>query len=472
MKIGSSTESVPDPTPLLLLVPAIVILLWPESFTTAALTLAGAVCVAPVIYWFVRRPEIAVIALVVASAIPRLYVEIAGLKARPEHIVAGLVCCALPFIVKKRQLPVRWTKVDYILVAYILVNIISSVFMSIEPRQTLKWSMQQALVILPYFFLRVLISNREGFQRAFRVLLVAAAASAGFALLCFYANLLFGSQIGVDIEQYKGIPATYGLQYEGNMLAAYCAALAVMMLTMYLLKRKRGYLIGYGALGLAGMIISLSRAAVGATAIGLSLVLLWGLKRRLLNWQIVYKTVAVTLAVAVVLLPIILPFYVDRFSTLDVADVGEDPNTALRLVQAVSAVDNIVAHPILGNGTASFQLSFGWEQLGVEDWEGGAWIGNTEMRVLHDTGIIGFGIFVAFLLGLLGQARKTLKQESSPELLALLFSAVVYAITFQTTEGTLLAFSWVHLGLIGCAVSYLHQQSQSDGKALMQNAAG
>jgi O-antigen ligase len=357
------------------------------------------------------------------------------------------------------------------LVAYIGVNIISSLFMSVEPPQTLKWSMQQALVILPYFFLRVLISSREGFQRAFRVLLIAAAASAGFALLCFYANLLFGSEIGVDVEQYKGIPATYGLQYEGNILAAYCGAVAVMMLTMYLLKRKRGYLIGYGALGLAGMVISLSRAAVGATAIGLSFVLLWGLWRKLLTWQIVYKTAVVTLVVAVVLLPIILPFYMDRFSTVDVADVGEDPNTALRLVQAASAVDNILAHPVLGNGTASFQLSFGWEDLGVQDW-GDAWISNTEMRVLHDTGIIGFGVFVAFLVGLLRQSFKTLKQELSPELLALLFSAVVYAITFQITEGTLLAFSWVHLGLIGCAVAYLNHQNQSDEKALAQIISG
>jgi O-antigen ligase len=289
------------------------------------------------------------------------------------------------------------------------------------------------------------------------VLLIAGTATAGFALLCFYSNLLLGTDIGVDVEQYKGIPATYGLQYEGNILAAYCGALAVMMMTMYVMKRKRGYLLGYGAFGLAGMFISLSRAAVGATAIGLLLVVIWGLWRKFLNGPMIYKTAAVTLAVLVVLMPIILPFYLDRFSTVDVADVSEDPNTALRLVQAASAVDNILAHPILGNGTASFQLNFGWEELGVKDW-GDAWISNTEMRVLHDTGIIGFGIFVAFLIGLLRQAWKALKQKLNPELLALLFAAVVYSITFQITEGTLLAFSWVHLGLIACAVSYLNRQ--------------
>ena len=183
MKIGSSTASVPDLTPLLLLVPAIVILLWPETFGATALVLAGIIFTVPAIYWFIHRPEVAIIAMVAASAVPRLYVEIGGLKARPEHIVGGLLCCAMPFILKKRQQPVRWLAVDYLLVAYIAVNIISSLFMSIEPGQTLKWSIQQALVILPYFFVRVLISGQDGFQRAFRVLLAAGAATAGYALL-------------------------------------------------------------------------------------------------------------------------------------------------------------------------------------------------------------------------------------------------------------------------------------------------
>src|SRR5438128_8021931 len=175
MKIGSSTESVPEPAPLLFLVPAIGILLWPDAFGTTALVLAGAMFVPLAVYWFSQNPVAAVIVLVVASAIPRLYVEIAGLKARPEHIIGGLLFCAMPFLLKKRQQSVRWMVVDYLLVAYIAINIISSAFMSVEPTQTIKWAMQQALVILPYFFLRVLISDRAGFQQAFRVLLIVGA---------------------------------------------------------------------------------------------------------------------------------------------------------------------------------------------------------------------------------------------------------------------------------------------------------
>ncbi len=472
MKIGSSTESIPDPTPLLILVPAIAILLWPDAFGTTALVLAGAIFVPLAVYWFTQNTMAAVIALVVASAIPRLYVEVAGLKARPEHIIGGLLFCTMPFLWKKRQQPVHWMVVDYLLVAYIAINIISSVFMSVEPSQTIKWAMQQALVILPYFFLRVLISDRAEFQRAFRVLLLVGAASAGYAIFCFCSNLAFGTELGVDVDQYKGIPATYGLQYEGNILAAYCGALSVMMLTMYLMKRRRGFLIGYALFGMIGMAISLSRAALAATAISVSLVLIWGFWRKLLDTRMVFKIAVTTLATAVVLTPALLPFYTDRFSTVDVADVSQDPNTALRLVQVAAATDNILAHPILGNGTASFQLTFNWDELGIDDWAGGAWLSNTETRVLHDTGILGLGVFMAFLVSLVRRSWKALKHEYNPELLALLFSAVVYLFTFQITEGTLLAFSWVHLGLIGCAVSFVSHQDQENGKEKSQPAWG
>jgi hypothetical protein len=54
---------------------------------------------------------------------------------------------------------------------------------------------------------------------------------------------------------------------------------------------------------------------------------------------------------------------------------------------------------------------------------------------------------------------KILKRELHPELLALLLAGVVYGVTFQATEGTLLEFFWVHIGLIGCAVSIYQNPS-------------
>jgi len=170
-------------------------------------------------------------------------------------------------------------------------------------------------------------------------------------------------------------------------------------------------------------------------------------------------------------LPAVAPQYIERFNTVDIGEPAMDPNTLTRVVQVSTAFDEVTKHPFMGGGTSSFQLAFDWQSLG-EDWEEQGWIGNTEMRVLHDTGIVGLAVFVAFLLLLYRQSRKVLKSESSPELVALLASAVVYCVSFQATEGTLLAFSWVHLGLIGCAISIFVASEKSYGNQALQGASG
>jgi len=144
---------------------------------------------------------------------------------------------------------------------------------------------------------------------------------------------------------------------------------------------------------------------------------------------------------------------------VDIADPTSDPNTLTRAVQTVSALDEVAKHPIFGGGASSFQLAFDWQDLGA-GWEDQGWIGNTELRVLHDTGAVGLIVFVAFLVALARQAFKALKREFSVELVALLLSGMVYCITFQATEGTILAFPWVQLGLIGCAVSIMDRKKE------------
>jgi O-antigen ligase len=177
------------------------------------------------------------------------------------------------------------------------------------------------------------------------------------------------------------------------------------------------------------------------------------------------------LCALLVVLPAVVPQYAERFTTMNIGEPAVDPNTLTRIVQVTSAFDEIQKHPFMGGGTSSFQLAFDWQSLG-EEWEEQGWIGNTEMRVLHDTGIVGLVIFVAFLGILYRQSRKVLKSESNPELVALLASALVYCVSFQATEGTLLAFSWVHLGLIGCAISIFFASKDRYGKEARQGVSG
>jgi hypothetical protein len=470
MKIGSSTASLPNPTPLLFLITATALLVWPDASGITALLVAAAVAVPIAAFWLSYSAVGAIVALIIASSTPRLFVEIGGLKARPEHFVCGILCISILFLWKKRSRPVQWIWPDYLLMAYGAMNIFSSLLMSIEPRQTIKWALQQVLIILSYFFLRVLVEDRQGLRKAVMAMLAVGSVAVMYGIICFYSNLIFGTEFGMTIGQYGDTPAPYGLQYEANLLGATSGALSVMMLVMYLYEQRRRFLAGF-ALAFAGMAISLSRGALGATLIALAMTLFVALRKGFLTRKSAMGLAQATLCALLVVLPAVVPQYAERFNTMDIGEPAVDPNTLTRIVQVSSAFDEVLKHPFLGGGTSSFQLAFDWQALG-EEWEDQGWIGNTEMRVLHDTGIVGLVVFVAFLVSLYRRSRKVLKLESNPELVALLASALVYCISFQATEGTLLAFPWVHLGLIGCAISIFLASKKAYGKETRQAASG
>src|SRR6185312_9490069 len=88
---------------------------------------------------------------------------------------------------------------------------------SIAPTQTIKWALQQVLILLTYFFLRVLIQDRKDLRKAFMAVLVVGAVAVVYGIICFYSNLLFRTEFGMTIGQYGDTPAPYGLQYEANL---------------------------------------------------------------------------------------------------------------------------------------------------------------------------------------------------------------------------------------------------------------
>jgi hypothetical protein len=457
MKSLSRPASIPDPTPFFLLITFALAWILLGTDGAARLWLLG-VAFMPVAAWLFYRltstAEAGIMLLVGASAIPRGTIDIGGLNLRPEHAAVGLLCLSVPLLLRRRPSKAQWMFADSMLVAYVAANVLSSLFMSVAPSQTLKWCLQQTLAILPYFFLRLLADTESGFRWAFRAFLAVGALAAAYGVVSYYSNFLFGTEFGVDVEQYGTIPGTYGTQFEANILGAYCGACSVAMLAMYLQERRKIYLIGYG-ITLAGMSVSLSRMALAATFIGLLLLAYCARRMRLLNWRVVRATTVATLCVALVILPVVVPRYVERFSSIDVSDPNADDNTVFRLVQLAAALDGFIQSPVLGNGTASFQLLSDRSTFEIDIGSQVPWISNSELRILHDTGVVGFIAFMVFLVALAWQARRLLRRISNPALVALLVSAVVYCVSFQATEGTILAFTWVHLGLISCAISLM-----------------
>jgi hypothetical protein len=81
--------------------------------------------------------------------------------------------------------------------------------------------------------------------------------------------------------------------------------------------------------------------------------------------------------------------------------------------------------------------------------------------------VVGLLTFLTFL-GSLGLAtRKALRNATGFNRVlgfALVASLLVYCVTFQSTDATLLAFPWVHLGMLAAALNIF------DAKGIVNNA--
>ncbi len=466
MRNPAAAPSLPDPTLTIFLLAASAATVWMigDAPWLAALII-GIVIVPVLIYLLSQDFTFAVTVMMVATVTEHYALDISGVRARPEHIAAAFMCVAIPWWWRKVRHQPLWIHADRLLLLYIGMNFFSSAFMSIAPGQTTKWATQQVLATMPYFLLRILLPDVQRFRKALEIFLVVGVLEAGYALLCFFSNQLIGSEFGMAIEQYGFIPGTYGTHGEANILGATSATCMLLMLALYFREKRRKFLLG-AAITFAATAISLSRAAVIAAGVA-SLILIVYLRRKdLLPTSLLRKAGTVFLVTTLLLAPALVPLYQERFKTVDIADATADPDTATRVITAATALDGILAHPLLGNGTASFQLLTSYSEMGWEGIEGGAWIANTEIRVLHDTGIVGLSIFALFLWYLLVPAFKLANRSGTPEIIGLLLGAVLYSMTFQATEGTLLGFCWIHLGFIGCAVSVFQREAGATGQHL------
>lgn len=441
--------SVPDLTPVFLLALTVSALLWLEGDSPITAMVLLAIVFAPfLIYFLTASFQVAVGFLIAGTAASHYIMPIFGLNVGLEHLAVAVLCIALPVWLKRDPQRPCWNIIDGLLVLYVLLNFFSSVFISVDPRQNGKWAVQQAVVILPYFLLRFFVTDRQRFKKVFQIFLAIGVLQAAYAVVCFFSHSFLGTDFGMAIGQYGQVPGTFGVHREANILGAYSCACFIVLLTMYFKAPRRRLLIG-AAIAWAATAISLSRAAVGAAVMVCLIAVFYASRRKVLSWRLLARVAVTILVTTLLLAPALAPSYNQRAKEMEISDPLEDSNFKLRWFEIALAVEDIIDHPVLGNGTASFQLNFSYQDLGYGDVDQGAWISNLEMRVLHDTGIIGFAVFFLFAGCLLVRSWKASRWESSPELLSLVLSALVYGITFQTTEATLMTFTWVHLGLIG-----------------------
>src|SRR5262249_32989453 len=294
LKNSAPSLPLPNPTPWLLLTAAAFawVALRPDAGSRVwllALMLSPLALAA--VYIFARRSEAAALTLIAVGAASRFHTELGGLNVRAEYIVIGLVCFAVPLVLKNRTTKERWILSDYFLLAYVALNLLSSLVISISPPQTVKWALEQVLVVLAYFLLRVFVNGPEKFKRAVHFLAAVSAVGGACGVFSFYSNRLFGTTFWVDLEQYINIPATYGTMVESNIFGAFSAAGVVLATVLYLKERRKIFLLE-AALAYSGIMVSLSRAAMIASVIAAAVTAVFLLKAKLLDWRGARKIVA------------------------------------------------------------------------------------------------------------------------------------------------------------------------------------
>ena len=447
-------------------VAAIMLLCWAalgEDLSWMAWALAGA---ATLLLTVTRWPYGALVVLIGMSVMPRYFVEIFGWKARPEHFAVGIVSLAVGVWLLRHKRKIRLEKLDYWVVAYVMINYASSTFESPAPSATMRWALMNNLAVLPYFLIRILVPDLGMLRKAFKILLAVGIAESAYGMLCYASHLAFGSTIGVEIGQYLvDIAPPYGSLYEPNLFGAYTACCAVLFLALYLGEEQHrlGYLICLIVASLATG-HSFSRAALLAFVLAIGWVF-WRTRDR--DRRDARRSILATLLPAFALVLVIAASVMgdvlkERLGNLYQQGLTEE-TTITRLFVMQQALQDVPQHPLLGSGTASFQLSFDWAKY-VPEWAGeGAWVGNVVVRILHDTGLLGLTAFLGFLISLWLRIRRGLRGRNTyvPMLVGLSAGAFLYGISFQSTDGTPFAFCWVHLGFLASAAILMSDDSHN-----------
>jgi O-antigen ligase len=136
-----------------------------------------------------------------------------------------------------------------------------------------------------------------------------------------------------------------------------------------------------------------------------------------------------------------------------------DPTFSNRLADIEQALLDWRRHPLIGWGPGTFIQFYGTR------WGTDAWIANQIARTLQETGLLGLLSFGGFLAGVLWIGSRPLGRPIDPlsraALLGLWVGFVVLQVAYQSTDGTWLAYMWVHAALLVSGARLLRQEGET-----------
>ena len=338
---------------------------------------------------------------------------------------AALALVAVAYIVRALVRPETvalpgWRDIPFLLLlAVVLIGVVIAVDPAPVVRVFIFWTL----------FYCLYLQAQSLSPRDMRVVVIGFALGAGaLGAIGAYGYFQSGSVellAGGEITTTRAVGALADANYYAGLLA-----LAVLpALALVLNGGRRDLWLGIPvALGVAGLIFSLSRGGILAFGVGLLVLLAW----RRARWIAVALVLIVGILTAANLNPLTRSeqFGVvrERLSTLTRAQLA---TTSQRPEIWSAARDVAIEHPFAGVGVNQFEHEAG--QRGV--YERGEPIENAHsvpLSLAAETGIVGLALFMAFLVQLAGRARVALhNRDPLPYVLALGTLAALVAFVVQ-----------------------------------------
>jgi len=297
-----------------------------------------------------------------------------------------------------------------------------------------------------------------------RLWLGVAAVEAVVGLLAFALYLGVHATVpGVQLDpNSNNAPLVYGTLYEGNIFGSYMSAAFLIALALVAEEgvRRKGLLYLVLAATAVGLLVSGTRSAWGATAVGAVVLLALlrlgrggggGGRRSRLLLRLAGGLLAVGLVVGVGLT--VLPASVTgafgaRAQGLLNFGSGSGYGRVLLYREALAEWQG---YPLLGLGPGSFAY-----KLSGDVSTSAAWLPNLTLLTLHDTGILGLlalvWLFGAFYAQGVGALRRAPPGETRAALVGLIAAVTALLVAFQLTPGLNLGYPWAVLALGVAAV--------------------
>lgn len=479
---------------------------------------------------------IALAILVLAVSVDRFGVRFGSLNLRVELLIGGLLALWCLVRSRGRALrgvgPIEWC-----LVGWLVTGGVSSVLFSPAPAESLRLTVLLAGFMTIYAAGFMLLRSPQAIKWAALLWVSIGSLVCFLALVAALLYMFFGSTWGLWLEgNYANgfltvTPKVHSTLWEPNILGSYSLTVLVLAFALSCAPEfqatawQRPLRLAMGC-ACCGLVLSMTRTAwvVGIFLILVLVIATLRMKlldlRQLSSKLIVPLAIGLPLGLAVGLMMPAVSWRTDDpksfnanqieqivrkaiserggiipYISLEDVSIGQDNNPApldessvntrssvLDRSQGFFSLDQVssfvgrgriyamalngwLERPWLGWGTGSYLYVYGVE--------GGSWVGNLELHVLFDTGIVGLILLAVAAWLAVRRGIRALKYPPARWnttqfiLFGVLVGCVGLFLAYQTTEGTWLGLTWVFFAMLVAAGRYAH--ANADAQRVKEN---